>query len=173
MLIRFFSWYDRFLVAASYLPGILAALMVVGIGTDILMRNIGFNPIIWMLDAEEYSLLLIAMSGTATVLRMGRHIKVDVALVIMPPRLRTIVEFVGHGFCLIISLITVYYGIAATITAYLDKSTFYVSIPIKEWVPLCTIPLAFTLTAIESLRSLVLLRASARGALTHTPQEVL
>lgn len=173
MLIRFFSWYDRFLVAISYLPGILAALMTIGIGADILMRNIGFSPIIWMLDAEEYSLLLIAMAGTATVLRMGRHIKIDVALVMMPPRLRLLVELAGCVFCFIISVVVVYYGIAAAISSYLDNSTFYVSIPIKEWIPLCAIPFAFTLTAIESLRSFVLLRASAREAITHTPQEVL
>ena len=147
--------FDRILAVTAVIPGVIIALLAVGICAEVFARNFDFTGFYWMLDAVEYGLLLLTMVGAAYVLSIGRHVTVDIFVGGFSPPAKRRLAILVNAISLTASGIIVYYGILATIQAYGEDSTLYKSIEIKEWVPMAVVPGGMTLFAIECLRQLV------------------
>lgn len=146
--------YDRFIVVMGHLPGILILCMAVGVTLDVLMRNLGFGGMDYTLDAVQYCILLITMSGTAWVLRIGRHVRMDVVVNTLPPRWHHFSELFAFGLSAFVSGILAVFGVLTMVDSYQSGAVLYLSFDIPEWMPLTLVPFGFTLFTLESLRGL-------------------
>tara|TARA_R110000787_G_scaffold132258_2_gene244424 strand:+ start:24 stop:539 length:516 start_codon:yes stop_codon:yes gene_type:complete len=166
----FIAGYDRVIQFMGELPGYLIGLMAIGIGTEVAMRNFGFGGIVWMLGLVEYGILIVALSGAAWVLRLGRHVTVDIVTNSLPPALRRRVEIGAYAAAFGIAATLTVYGVVTAYESYMSGSTIFKSFELKEWVPVAAVPLGMAPVAIECLRRMRGL-ASGRVAPGSTASE--
>src|SRR3954464_11940300 len=89
--------------------------MVALVTADIVLRNtlgIGFA---WANEVTEYALYLITLLTAPWLLRRGQHVRIDMMLVLVPPRFAWLMEALGDIIGLVASLIGVWYGTVMTV----------------------------------------------------------
>ena len=99
MLNRLSLHFGRFLAALSLLGcAILMAMMLI-IVADVALRNLALpglpQGLAWSTEISELMLYLITMCVAPWLLRQGQHIRVDIVLQAIPPRLAWRLEWVG------------------------------------------------------------------------------
>ncbi|HYS14446.1 MAG TPA: TRAP transporter small permease subunit, partial [Burkholderiaceae bacterium] len=101
MIDRLSSAYGR-LLAGLALAGcaILLAMMLI-IVVDVLLRNLAVpglpRGLAWSNEISELMLYLITMCVAPWLLRRGQHIRVDIVLRAIPPRVAWLLEWVGDA----------------------------------------------------------------------------
>ena len=81
---------------------------------DIVMRNtlrVGFP---WANEVTEYALYLTTLLTAPWLLRRGQHVRIDMALVLVPPRIAWLIEAAADIIGLMASLVLVWYGSVMT-----------------------------------------------------------
>ena len=146
---------DRLLALTGVVPGMIVALLAVGVAAEVFARNFGLTGFYWMLEVVEYGLLTLTMVGSAYVLSIGRHVTIDLVLNALPGHTRRWLR-IGIDVVIVgVSLIIVYYGIITAHLAYIEDSTLFKSFDIKEWMPAAVVPGGMALFAVEAIRQLV------------------
>ncbi len=144
--------FDRLLALTGVLPGVIVALLAVGVAAEVFARNLGLTGFYWMLEAVEYGLLTLTMVGAAYILGIGRHVTVDLVLSALPNRGR---RYFRIGINAVIAAVILYYGAVTTHLAYVEDSSLYKSFDIKEWIPMAVVPGGMALFLVEAIRQLV------------------
>ena len=147
--------FDLLLAVTGVIPGIIVALLALGVAWEVFTRNLGLTGFYWMLEAVEYGLLTLTMVGAAYVLSIGRHVVVDLVLNMVTGRVHRCFRIGIDAIVVAVSAVILYYGIDATHLAYVEDSTLYKSFEIKEWVPMAVVPGGMALFTIEAIRQLV------------------
>lgn len=146
--------FDKVLEIAGIIPGIIIALLAIGVAAEVFARNFNMTGFYWMLEAVEYGLLLLTMIGTAYILSIGRHVTVDLVVGGLPPKPKRYFR-IGIGiFVVVVAAIIFWYGIVTAHQAYVEDSTLYKSFEIKEWWPAAVVPVGMGLFLIEAVRQL-------------------
>lgn len=147
------AW-DRLLALTSVIPGVIVALLAIGVAAEVFARNLGLTGFYWMLEAVEYGLLTLTMVGAAYVLSIGRHVTIDLVLNALPVHVRRWFQIGINTVIVVVSAIILYYGLVTTHLAYVEDSTLYKSFDIKEWMPMAIVPGGMALFLIEAARQL-------------------
>jgi TRAP-type C4-dicarboxylate transport system permease small subunit len=133
---------------------VLFAMMVV-ICADVLLRNVrivpGLHGVAWANEVTEYSLYLITLLTAPWLLRRGQHIRIDVALRVMPPRLAWYCEWLCDLIALACCLLIAFAGWKAATASHAIGSMVIKTLAIPEWWLLAPLPVCFTLLAVEVL----------------------
>lgn len=167
--------FDRLLALTAVLPGVIIALLALGVAWEVLTRNLGVTGFYWMLEAVEYGLLILTMLGAAYVLSIGRHVTVDLVLGALPPRVHRIFRITIDVVIVLVSGTILYYGIVTAHLAFVEDSTLYKSFDIKEWMPMSVVPIGMGLFMIEAIRQLtrsILALGDGSGAGAGTREEL-
>jgi C4-dicarboxylate transporter DctQ subunit len=146
--------FDKVLEIAGIIPGIIIALLAVGVAAEVFARNFDMSGFYWMLEAVEYGLLLLTMLGTAYVLSIGRHVTVDLVVGGLPPGPKRWFRICINIFVVVVSAVIFWYGIVTAHQAFVEDSTLYKSFEIKEWWPASVVPVGMGLFLIEAIRQL-------------------
>jgi TRAP-type C4-dicarboxylate transport system permease small subunit len=146
----------RFSVLLARLFDILAVIasltllaMVALVTADIILRNtlgVGFS---WANEVTEYALYLITLLTAPWLLRRGQHVRIDMMLVIVPPRLAWACEAAADIIGLAASLVLVWYGTVMTAQSARLGSLTIKNLVFPEWWLLAPLPICFALIAIE------------------------
>jgi TRAP-type C4-dicarboxylate transport system permease small subunit len=131
------------------LASAMVLIMTLLIGADVGLRNAGLGGVAWSNEASEYMLYLITLLSAPWLLRQGKHIRIDIALRALPPRVGWALEWVGDLLGLLCSLYFVWYGIKVLVASYLAGSISIKTLIIPEWWLLAPMPLAFIAVSIE------------------------
>ena len=167
MLDRLSLQYGRFLAALSLLGcAILMAMMLV-IVADVALRNLALpgmpQGLAWSTEISELMLYLITMCVAPWLLRQGQHIRVDIVLQAIAPRLAWRLEWVGDliglGCCAVIA----WYGTQAAWSSYLSGAVNIKTLVTPEWWALAPLPFVFVLLGIEMIFRMIRLLRGARG----------
>lgn len=151
---RAIAAYDKLIDALGVLPGIIIGATALAIGTDVVLRDIGFGGIYGMIEIIEYAILLLAMAGVGHVTRLGRHVTVDIATDLLPARWAWRVSLLAQAIATVVSLIFLCYAAEATYEVWRGGTWLYKSIAVPEWLPLALIPTGFLFVTIELARRL-------------------
>ena len=108
--------FDRLLGLTGVLPGIIVALLAVGVAAEVVARNFGLSGFYWMLEAVEYGLLTLTMVGAAYILSIGRHVTVDLVLSALPPRVYRRFRIGINLVIVMAAAVIVYFGAVTTIS---------------------------------------------------------
>ena len=131
------------------LASAMVLIMTLLIGADVGLRNTGLGGVAWSNEASEYMLYLITLLSSPWLLRQGKHIRIDIVLRALPPRVGWTLEWVGDLLGLLCSLYFVWYGMKVLVASYLAGSISIKTLIIPEWWLLAPMPLAFVAVSIE------------------------
>ena len=146
--------YARLLNACGTLAGLIFAAMAVLVSTDVLIRNLGIGNFPWVIEVVEYALFVATFMATPWVLHEAAHVRVDLLVTSVPPRIARSMELAMDATGLAICLTFLYYGFAAALDAYRIGSLIFKELIVAEWWLLAVIPASMLLLAIEFLRRL-------------------
>lgn len=152
--------YDRLLNGLGILPGVLVAVIAVGTCADVLLRNLGYSGLYGMLEIIEYSLLVLTVAGAGYVMRIGRHITVDILSEYLPPALARLMNIVATLLATVFAGVFLWFGFATTIDSYESGAMVLKSFVFPEWLLIAVIPFGFFFLTVELLRRLYLLITS-------------
>ena len=137
--------FDAMMLAAC----LLLLFMTLLIGADVATRNLGVGGIAWSNEVSENILYLITLLSAPWLLRQGQHIRVDILLRVIPPRIGWLFEWVSDLIGLACSLYFVWYGWKVAAASYQAGAMTIKTLVTPEWWLLSGLPVAFLLVAVE------------------------
>ena len=123
--------------------------MVVLVTADILLRNLTRSGFPWANEISEYALYVITLMTAPWLLRRGQHVRIDLVLTFLPPRVAWLMEAAGDivGFCVCLAMLR--YGLKMTIESAMLGAITVKNLVFPEWWLLAPLPLTFGLIAAE------------------------
>ena len=128
--------------------------MTLMICADVFLRNVRVFPIAgleWSNEISEAMLFLVTLLTAPWLLRRGQHIRVDIVLRAVPPRVGWVfewaVDLLGLACCALIA----WYSARAAFASFKAGSMSIKTLVTPEWWLLSVLPLAFTCLTIEML----------------------
>lgn len=144
--------FDRFIDSLACVAGFLVIAMMAIMVTEVVTRYFLKNPQVWALEVNSYITFGIAFLGTAWLLKIRKHISVDIVVNNMSPRaqlrLNIIISIVG---ALILLTIT-YFSAWSTIDHYQRGVPVWQVLRVPKFILLLFIPLGCFLTSIQFMR---------------------
>jgi TRAP-type transport system small permease protein len=148
---RYDSLLEKLFLAAC---GVLFLMMLM-ICTDVLLRNVPLIPslhgLAWADEVSEDMMYLITMLAAPWLLRQGRHIRVDILLHALPPRVGWCCEWLTDAIALVCCAVMVVAGTEAAYASYSSGMVTIKTLVTPEWWLLAPLPVTFLLLAIEVL----------------------
>ena len=152
---RFEAAYGRVLDALALIACALILSMTLMICADVFLRNVRIIPaavgLEWANEISEAMLFLVTLLTAPWLLRRGQHIRVDIVLRAVPPRLGWVFEWIvdslGLGCCALIA----WYSARAAWASFAAASLSIKTLITPEWWLLSVLPLAFTALTLEML----------------------
>lgn len=145
----------------------LLFLLMIVVCADVLLRN---APLIASMrglpaanDLSEAFLYLITLLSAPWLLRLGKHIRVDILLRAIPARSAWYCEWLADVLGLVCSLVIAWYGVAATQDSYASGEMFIKAIATPVWWWLALLPVTFVLLAAEFVFRMHRLAHGERG----------
>jgi TRAP-type C4-dicarboxylate transport system permease small subunit len=162
---RLSALFGRLFDALAAVAALMLLAMVVLVTADIVLRNLTRSGFSWANEISEYALYLMTLLTAPWLLRRGRHIRLDLVLVMLPARAAWLAEaasdIVGCAVCLAL----VRYGCAMAYDSWRIGAITIKNLVFAEWWLLAPLPIAFALLAVEFVfRFHRLLDARARRA---------
>jgi TRAP-type C4-dicarboxylate transport system permease small subunit len=136
------------------------------IGADVATRNAGLGGIPWSNEVSEDILYLLTLLSAPWLLRQGQHIRVDILLRALPPRVGWLLEWAGDVLGIACSLYFVWYGLTVLLASYQAGAVTIKTLVLPEWWLLVPLPIAFALLAIEFVFRMQRLGVSERAPRT-------
>ena len=159
--------FGRALAALALLGcAILFAMMMV-IVTDVLLRNVALpglpRGLAWSNEVSEGMLYLLTLCVAPWLLRQGQHIRVDIVLRAIPPRVAWALEWLGDAIGLATCVVMAGFAGQAAWSSYKAGAVNIKTLITPEWWWLSPLPLVFVLLAIEMLFRMGRLARSERA----------
>jgi TRAP-type C4-dicarboxylate transport system permease small subunit len=132
------------------------------IGLDVLLRNLGLGGIPPSNELSEDALYLITILAAPGLLRRGQHIRIDILLRMMPPKLAWLLEWVGDMIGIVCCAFFVWYGLRVTLASYMSGSISIKTLIMPEWWIFAPMPVCFLMIAVEFIFRMRLLALSPR-----------
>jgi len=155
--------YGRLLEAMFYCACLLLLAMTFLIGFDVLLRNIGAGGIPPSNELSEDGLYLITILAAPGLLRRGQHIRIDIVLRMLPPRLAWALEWVGDAVGIVCCLLFVWYSAQVTIASHAAGSLSIKTLVLPEWWIFVPMPVCFLMVGIEFVFRMHQLALAERG----------
>ena len=149
------SAYGRLLEVFALAACALILGMMLMICADVFLRNVRIVPgmvgIEWANEISEAMLYLIALLTAPWLMRRGQHIRVDVLLRAVPPRLGWGLEWLVDALAMACCAIIAWYGVRAALGSWQAGSLSIKTLVTPEWWLLSVLPVAFLALTIEML----------------------
>ena len=155
MILRLSEQYGRLLAGLALAGCAVLLLTMLVICADVLLRNVRLVPgllgVPWANEVTEYALYLITMFTAPWLLRQGQHIRIDVLLRAIPPRLAWVCEWAADLIALLCCTVIAWYGVKAVLSSHAIGGMVVKVLSVPEWWLLAPLPVAFVLLAVEVL----------------------
>ena len=152
---RLESAYGRLLEVLALAACALIFGMMLMICADVFLRNVRIVPgmvgLEWANEISEAMLYLIALLTAPWLMRRGQHIRVDVLLRAVPPRLGWGLEWLVDALALACCAIITWYGVRAALGSWQAGSLSIKTLVTPEWWLLSVLPVAFLALTLEML----------------------
>jgi len=123
--------------------------MVLLVTADIVLRNTARIGFPWANEVTEYALYLTTLLTAPWLLRRGQHVRIDMVLVLVPPRVAWAFEAIADVVGFAASLVLIWYGTSMTLQSARLSSLTIKNLVFPEWWLLWPLPVCFALLALE------------------------
>src|SRR5262245_10252471 len=114
--------FGKLLDALAILAALTLLAMVIMVTADIVLRNLPRSGFPWANEVSEYALYVITLLTAPWLLRRGQHVRIDLALTLVPARMAWQMEAVADILGFVVCLVMLRYGVKMTIdSAMLDS----------------------------------------------------
>ena len=144
--------FDAVIKYLCYLAAAILVLMSLSISLDVILRYTINNPLKWVFEATEYSLLFITFLAATWVLKKDDHVKLDLALAVLGPRLRAGVNTFTSLIMAVVCLVITWSSVKYTIYLFQNDVTTIQYYTIPQFTIYFIIPVGFFLLFIQSLK---------------------
>lgn len=141
--------FGRLFDLLAALAALLLLAMVLLVTADIVLRNVARAGFPWANEVTEYALYLVTLLTAPWLLRRGQHVRIDMMLVLIPPRAAWLCEAVADTIGFAASLVLIWYGTAMTLQSARLSSLTIKNLVFPEWWLLWPLPVCFVLIALE------------------------
>lgn len=159
--------YGRLIEALATAASLLLLAMMLLICGDVLTRNVAVpglpTGIAWSNEISELMLYLITLLAAPWLLRQGRHIRVDIVLRLLPPRVAYACEWAADALGIACCAWMTWYGGAAAARSWGAGALSIKTLVMPEWWFLAPLPACFALLAAEFVFRMRRLAASPAG----------
>jgi TRAP-type transport system small permease protein len=147
--------YGRLLEALALIACALVLGMTLMICADVFLRNVRIVPglagLEWANEISEAMLFLVTLLTAPWLLSRGQHIRVDIILRAVPPRVGWLFEWTVDLFALACCAIIAWYSARAAWASFTAGSLSIKTLITPEWWLLSVLPVAFLLLTLEML----------------------
>jgi TRAP-type transport system small permease protein len=140
---------ERLFSALAAAAALILLAMVLLVTADIILRNTARVGFPWANEVTEYALYLTTLLTAPWLLRRGQHVRIDMALALVPPRIAWTMEALADLIGLAASLVLVWYGTVMTLQSARLSSLTIKNLVFPEWWLLWPLPACFALLALE------------------------
>jgi TRAP-type C4-dicarboxylate transport system permease small subunit len=146
---RLSAIFGRVFDALAIAAALILLAMVAIVTADIVLRNSTGGGFAWANEVSEYSLYLMTLLTAPWLLRRGQHVRLDIILTLVRPRVAWLMEAAGDTLGFAVSVMLVRYGIAMTADSARLGAITIKNLVFPEWWLLAPLPATFALLAIE------------------------
>ena len=125
--------YHAGLHAGAVASGLLLGAVALLVTGDVVARNVGLGTLPWILEVSEYSLPLATFLIAPWLLARSEHVRMDVVLTTVPPRVGRALERVADLLGLLVCLVFVVYGVKAALSSAQQGSMVIKAVVFPEW----------------------------------------
>ena len=111
---RFFALFDKLMNLMIFAAGLILMFIMLSVCLEVILRYFFDRPQMWVTEVTECLLLYITFMGAAWLLREDGHVKVDVLLNRLKPRVLAVLGVIGSLIGLFVSLTLTIYGFSVT-----------------------------------------------------------
>jgi TRAP-type C4-dicarboxylate transport system permease small subunit len=148
-LTRLAEIFGRLFDALAIAAALTLLAMVVLVTADIVLRNTTGGGFAWANEVSEYALYLMTLLTAPWLLRRGQHVRLDIILTLVPPRVAWLMEAAGDLLGLCVCFVLVRYGIVMTAESARLGAITIKNLVFPEWWLLGPLPATFALLAVE------------------------
>ena len=153
--------YDGLIIGLAAFGALCLAAVVVAIPIDVMMRNLGYRPMLWVSAAVEYSMLVAAAAGGPWLVRIRGHVAVDSFVALLPTPVRRAVEVVVQLLAVGVCGLLAWRAGLLTLEQVQRGGVDIRAVDIPGWITYACLTVCFTLVALEFVR--LLLRGESHG----------
>ena len=150
-LLRLYFWLTAALAAVA---GAIMVAIFLAVILDVTIRDFGLTPFKATVPLAEYGLLYITMLGSPWLLRTKGEIIVESFRMVMPPRVRRVVEFLVYVVCAALCAILAWYALTQGIDSWHTGDGEQRAILVPNYYAYAPMFVGFGLMFIEFLRLL-------------------
>lgn len=122
---------------------------------EVFMRYALNDPLVWVVEFAEYSLLYICFLGAAWALRENNHVRVDIFLSAFSDRWRQRLGVVSSLLGLCVSSVLMIWGALAVWEKYVTGAYNPTVVEFPTWIVLLCIPLGSLVLGTRFLRNMI------------------
>jgi TRAP-type C4-dicarboxylate transport system permease small subunit len=141
--------FGRLLDACAAVSAALVFAVAAVFTLTVVLRVASRSRVTGDVEISEYAMLLITAFAAPWLLRLGRHVRLDLMLVILPKRLAWLCELFADLLGFVVSLLMLWHGARVLLASALAGTRIVKEFTIPEWWTLWPLPLMFALVAIE------------------------
>jgi C4-dicarboxylate transporter DctQ subunit len=149
---RIGSFLDKVMNGLAWLAGWLMMFALIMVCVDVVLRYFFNSPIGGVLQFSEYVLLYIPFLAAAYVLKDDSHIRIDIILNRLSPKVQAALNMVTSVFGILVLLALSYYGTYITFDYYRRGVPTLKYYKIPEFLVIMVIPLGCFLFALQFIR---------------------
>ncbi len=139
------STFDRALTILVIVAGILLAFAWLSVVLEVVMRYFLNRPQVWVVEISEYILVWLTFLGAAWLLKEEGHVKMDLLLTRLNPRMQSLLNLITSSWCILIWLALTWYsgqvfwhslrdGLITQTGLELPRAPIYAIIPIGSFL---------------------------------------
>jgi TRAP-type C4-dicarboxylate transport system permease small subunit len=132
--------------------------MMMLITLDVALRAFGRGGMGWVSEASEYVLYLSTFMAAPWLLRLGRHVRLDIALRALPAQVGWLVEWFTDLVGVVVCATLAVAGARILLASKAGGNLVIKTLEFPEWILLVPVPITFVLLAVEFLFRMYRLR---------------
>ena len=118
---------------------------------EVIARSILNKPTIWSLEIVTYMISCVAFFGSAYVLRINKHLEINLFTKILPIKIRLFFNLIANIIAFIFCFIAFYYGCKLINLSYILGVVSVSELRVPLWIPQMTVPIGFFALSLEFL----------------------
>ena len=151
-----FAWLGKILDGINFIMVIVSAVLILGltfiVGADITLRYIFLKPLGWVKEVSEYILVALGFLVAAWILRDDGHVKMDLLLNKVSPKVRTMMNLVTTVISTVVVLIVTCFSVRVMADFYRTKLVTPSVLEPPKWVLLIPIFVGSLLLTLQFIR---------------------
>lgn len=132
--------YEKLLVLSLILAALMIAFMAITVSADVILRNLEWGNLPWVVEISEYILFLATFLAAPWVMHQDGHTRVDVVIQLLPRKAAEAVMVAGDILVLAVCIFLLFYGLRTDWEAYRLNGIICKQLSVPEWWLLAAIP---------------------------------